>query len=233
MNLRTPCRVLSLALLVFISTSLNGCLLVDAKRLEGIDGELNLGQWSKDSLAIKETRLNVSQTLTGIPEQVSSVRVSPKEIVLVGFPLEPGASRQQIQEAILRRGGKLLSRLHSPERDEFDSSRWIKGSEKTAAIYTQSGEFVGLAISWPMEDSQGGCAFVAQLQSKLIKDFGPTTRENIGQGGWPVFHRWETAPVNATIIGEGKASPTVLAMFVLPERLTALNNELINRGFAK
>ena len=197
-----------------------------------MDGGLNLGQQSKDSLAIKETRLSVSQTLTGISEQISSVRVSPKEIVLVGFPLEAEASRQQIQEAILLRGGKLLSRLHSPERDEFDSSRWIKGSEKAAVIYTQSGQFVGLAISWPMEDSQGGRAFVRQLQSKLVKDFGPTTRD-IGQEGWPVVHQWETAPVNATIIGEGKASPTVQAMFVLPERLTALNNELINRGFAK
>jgi hypothetical protein len=35
-------------------------------------------------------------------QPLRSGRRSPKEIALVGFPLEPKASRQQIQEAILR-----------------------------------------------------------------------------------------------------------------------------------
>ncbi|MGC4098621.1 MAG: hypothetical protein QM706_16030 [Nitrospira sp.] len=164
-----------------------------------------------------------------VQENALIVRQSPKEIVLVGFPLDPAASRQQIQEAILRRGGKLLSHLHSPERDEFASSRWIAGSEKTVALYTQTGELIGLAISWPMEDSQGGRAFVRQLQAKLTNDFGPTTRDDIGQWGWPVFHQWDTAPVNAVIIGEGKGSPVVRAMFMLPERVAALSNELADK----
>ncbi len=180
--------------------------------------------------AMKEIGLgDVSHTKTGLLEEALSVRRSPKEIVLVGFPLEPDASRQQIQEAILRRGGKLLSHQHSPQKDEFDSSRWITGSEKTAAVYTQTGQFVGLAISWPMEDSQGGRAFVTQLQANLAKDFGPTTRHNIGQGGWPVFHQWETPSLNAAIIGEGKDSPRVQAMFMLPDRLTIFNSELGTR----
>lgn len=182
------------------------------KQLAGIDGGLNLGQRSKDSLAING--------------------VSPKEIVLFGFSLDPEATRQQIQAAILRRGGKLLPH-HLPERDEFDSSRWIKGSEKAAAVYTQTGQFVGLAISWPMEDSQGGRTFAAQLQGKLAKDFGPTTRHDIGQGGWPAVYQWETSPVTATIIGKGKASPNVQAMFMLPERLTIFNNESGTRGLDK
>lgn len=168
---------------------------------------------------------NPSQTKVATPEK-ASVRQSPREIALVGFPLEAGASRQQIQEAILRRGGKLLSRLHSPERDEFDSSNWINGSQKAVAIYTQTGQFVGLAISWPIEDSHGGRAFVTQLRSKVSKDFGPPTRDDISQSGWPVFHQWETAPVNAAIIGEGKDSPNVLAMFTLPDQLAILNSEL-------
>lgn len=175
----------------------------------------------------------VPHTTTGNLEEASSVRPSPREIVLVGFPLEPEASRQQIQDAILRRGGKLLSHQHSPERDEFDSSRWITGSEKTAAVYTQTGQFVGLAISWPMEDSHGGRAFATQLQAKLVKDFGPATRDDIGQGGWPAFYQWETSPISVTIIGEGKHSPSVSAMFMLPDRLTVFNSELDSRRVAR
>ncbi|MGC4098615.1 MAG: hypothetical protein QM706_16000 [Nitrospira sp.] len=93
-------------------------------------------------------------------------------------------------------------------------------------FYTQAGQLIGLAISWPMEDSQGGRAFVRQLQAKLTKDFGPTTHDDISQEGWPVFHQWETMPVNAAIIGEGKDSPNVLAMFMIPDRLAALNDAL-------
>lgn len=169
---------------------------------------------------------NMSQTKIGTQEKASSVRRSPREIVLVGFPLEAEASRKQIQDAILNRGGKLLSRLHSPERDEFDSSSWIDGSQKTAAFYTQTGQFVGLVISWPVVDSQRGRAFVAQLEAQLTKDFGPTTRDDIGQGGRPLLHQWETAPVSAAIIAEWTDSPNVFAMFMLPDRLTVLNSEL-------
>ena len=219
-----PRHILSLVLLVFVAASLNGC--------NGSLGQRS-SRDSQTQQSIKEIKLSDVVRETGTLEQSLSLRRSPREIVLVGFPLEAGASRQQIQEAILRRGGKLLSRLHLPERDEFDSSRWIKGSEKTAAVYTQSGQFVGLAISWPMEDSQGGHAFVTQLQAKLTKDFGPTTRNDIGQGGWPVFHQWETLPVNATIIGEGKESPNVLAMFVLSDRLAVLNSELSTQPFGR
>jgi len=216
-----PRHILSLVLLVFVAASLNGCLGQRSSRD------------TQTHQSIKEIKRSDVARETETLEEALSLRRSPREIVLLGFPLEDGASRQQIQEAILRRGGKLLSRLHLPERDEFDSSRWIKGSEKTAAVYTQSGQFVGLAISWPMEDSQGGHAFVTQLQAKLTKDFGPTTRNDIGQGGWPVFHQWETLPVNATIIGEGKESPNVLAMFVLSDRLAVLNSELSTQHFGR
>lgn len=213
MNLR---HSLSLLLLAFVATTLNGC--------SGSLGQRSNRDFQTRSM-VKATGLSsVSPSVAGIPD-ASIVRQIPKEIVLVGFPLEPEASRQQIQEAILRRGGKVLVRLHSPERDEFDSSRWIPGSDKTVAFYTQTGELIGLAISWPMEDSQGGRAFVRQLHVKLTKEFGPTTRDDRGQWGWPILHLWETAPIHAAIIGEGKDAPVVLAMFMLPKRLPALTNE--------
>jgi hypothetical protein len=84
-----------------------------------------------------------------------------------------------------------------------------------------------------MEDSHGGRTFAMQLQAKLAKDFGPTTRNDLGQGGWPAVYQWETSPVSATIIGEGKHSPNVQAMFMLPDRLAIFNNELSIRGLEK
>ena len=166
---------------------------------------------------------NMSRTKIGTPEMALSVWQSPREIALLGFPLDEGASRQQIQKAILDRGGKLLSRLHSPERDEFESSNWIEGSSKAGAVYTDAGQLAGLAVTWLVPDQQKAAALAVQIKSSLVRDFGPATRDDIGQGGWPLGYFWETKPVMAGVVAQGKEPEIeVMAMFASQEYAAAL-----------
>ena len=172
---------------------------------------------SKDSQA----RQAANETVGGGVSQTRTASQSWQQSTLIGFFLE-GASRQQVQETILARGGKFVSRTHSPEKDEFDSSQWIKESHRVGIIYTDAGQLAGLAVVWLVRDKGKASALATQLKSSLVRDFGPPSK-NIGLGGWPLGYLWETKPVMAGVSGEGtEPEVKVMVMLASQEYATAL-----------
>lgn len=168
---------------------------------------------SKAGLADAKTKKLSEPTST-------KARRSPSEIPYIGVSLD--ASRQQIHEIIVNKGGRLLTRLQSPERDEYDSSTWIEGSSKVSILYTKTGKLVSLGVVWSVADQQEGVNLAASLRTKITKDFGAPTRDDRNAGSLSL---WETTPVTAGVFAGETAPYIIIAGFGVPQHETILNAE--------
>jgi hypothetical protein len=190
---------------------------------DGIAREWNYwGSWGELSSRIPETAARPAPLVTSndvstmnndaVP-LASQVSQQTKAVPIVGISL--GASRGRVHEAIIKRGGKLIARAQSPDRDEYDSSDWADGSHKLMAIFTPSGELAVIGSVYPVADQEEGARLATGLRQQVEEALGMVPHNR--QDGWPVAYGWQAPTVFAGIFGEGKTSPNVTLLFSVPD----------------